>query len=331
MSRVAWLAMAGCAGCMPSLERYYPEDAGGGAEGACVAFGAAEVVAEDAAGPGVLLLRGDLIFWLDQETPFGLAKASKLGGGDGTVIVDASRTYSDDSPIFPPNSPPRDLGTDGTLVYWLSVNNQASSIILWADEVGTINGYTAAMEYPSVSRLAVDANNTYFLFETDVYKAPNRQDTQVALAGSTSTLVALASAPADIYFTDVDGTVRKVNKSGASEATVVAQDQGSAFGIAADSAGAYWTTDGGAINAVTGDGSVVTLASNRNAPTEIASDEHAVYWVEPTAGSVMCVPKAGGAPVTLAADQGGPNDVAVDATGVYWVNKSGGQVMARYR
>ncbi len=87
--------------------------------------------------------------------------------------------------------------------------------------------------------------------------------------------------------------IRKVPTTGAtSTSTVIAAvSTGSAYAIAADSSGVYWTTTAGAIQRLDNAGTLTTLATGQGSPGGIALDANAVYWSNPAAGQIMKLAK----------------------------------------
>jgi len=70
-----------------------------------------------------------------------------------------------------------------------------------------------------------------------------------------------------------------------------------------------------------GGGTPVTLASNLDAGTQLATDGTNLYWVAPNDGNIMKIALAGGNAVPIVTGQGQLADIiAVDATSVYWRN-----------
>jgi hypothetical protein len=69
--------------------------------------------------------------------------------------------------------------------------------------------------------------------------------------------------------------------------------------------------------------SAIWLATQLSSPQELALDATAVYWLDPTAGTVSSVPKRGGTVTVLASGQIQPSVIVVDDTSVYWQTPSG--------
>ncbi len=92
----------------------------------------------------------------------------------------------------------------------------------------------------------------------------------------------------------------------------------------------YWTDNfnGTVLQALVTGGAVTTLASGRNSPAGLTTDEVNVYWAEwgtaangYTDGAVLSVPIGGTTVTTLASAQNAPGYVAVDSANVYWTNQ----------
>ena len=129
--------------------------------------------------------------------------------------------------------------------------------------------------------------------DTDVFYLTNPQsigkhalagDGESALAEADSTLMRMAADRTHVYWTELDGNVRGVPKSGGArfEASYV-------FGN----------------------------------PTELTVDATHLYWVFPEFGQVAMAPKPSG-PATHISGQASPEAITTDATHVYWVNSGTG-------
>jgi hypothetical protein len=102
----------------------------------------------------------------------------------------------------------------------------------------------------------------------------------------------------------------------------------SAYALALDSSGVYWTDQGsggggdaGSVIKVGLDGGApTTLAAGQDAPQGIVTDGVNVYWTT-SDGTVMKVGETGGASIVLASGQANPYWIAVDSTSVYWTNQ----------
>jgi hypothetical protein len=84
--------------------------------------------------------------------------------------------------------------------------------------------------------------------------------------------------------------------------------------------------DGGP-SILTADGGTSTMLA-MGAPADIAVDGTYVYWTDPTAKTVMKVPKSGGAAITLASSQDVGPGLAVDTAYVYWTTTQGSVMKA---
>jgi len=117
---------------------------------------------------------------------------------------------------------------------------------------------------------------------------------------------------------------------GSGSPVVLASGQMSAFGIAVDGTGVYWTVSphGAVMKVPIGGGSATTLASGA-APMAIALGSTSVYWTDVSAFTVNAVPTRGGTPTTLSTfvDGGGGSyvtDITVDSTAAYWSQSTNG-------
>lgn len=163
---------------------------------------------------------------------------------------------------------------------------------------------------------------------------------------SGGTGVGLALDNDAVYWTNWDGNIQKIAKTGG-EPTTLVSGQFNAWAIAVDSENIYWvnsskddTMIGGCehcmiMQAPIGGGQPIVLASEQSLASSghIAVDATSVYWTamvsldNPLRGNVVKVPIGGGELVTLASDQAGITGIALDAASVYWTT-SGSQVHA---
>ena len=136
-----------------------------------------------------------------------------------------------------------------------------------------------------------------------------------------------------IYWTTLDGAVRKTPFAGGSTVTI-ASSTNVARAIAVDATHVYWDADG-SVAKVALDGGPVTVLATKVYPLALAVDATSVYCLtrgdtwdpEVDAGKetnppaiVVKVPIGGGAPTVLAAGAGiATGGFAVDDTSVYWV------------
>jgi hypothetical protein len=134
-------------------------------------------------------------------------------------------------------------------------------------------------------------------------------------------------APVDAPAPPVDGCASCNGTCAAGRCIeLVSPGQGSATGMAVDSAFAYWCTGNGSVlkaplTGVPDGGSPTTLVSGLDFPNAVAVDSQAVYIADYSAGTIVSIPldgvPDGGAPTTLVSGLSSPAGVAVDSTTIY--------------
>lgn len=108
----------------------------------------------------------------------------------------------------------------------------------------------------------------------------------------------------------------------------LASDQHGVTSITSDGEHVYWTTLDGALRRVSIDGgNVETVASNITNPDHVIVDGTHAYWTMNT-GMIARAPKAGGAVEMLAVNQGDVSGLRVDDAHVFWANDAGGLMQA---
>jgi hypothetical protein len=157
-------------------------------------------------------------------------------------------------------------------------------------------------------------------------------------AGGATTTLAIGGYPYElalddtyVYWSDNDGPIWKVAKTGGSPIKLADQTTVNSFqpmGIAVDGTNVYFETSDGKIWQVSKacGGAPLLLASDAgNEPWGIAVDDTAVYYASGANGTVESVPIGGGCVTTLASEPGtsGCTGVAVDATSVYFTAAAG--------
>jgi hypothetical protein len=148
----------------------------------------------------------------------------------------------------------------------------------------------------------------------------------VILASGQDSPQGIAHDDANVYWTDLGGSVMKVPLGGGVP-TAVASGLTTPTSITVDANSVYWTNRGAVMKVPLGGGGPTALASGQSVPSGLAVDATSVYWANSGSGSVMKVPVGGGMATTLASGPSGPAGIAVDATSVYWTNATTGTVM----
>ncbi|MBI3185610.1 MAG: hypothetical protein HYZ28_26020 [Myxococcales bacterium] len=152
----------------------------------------------------------------------------------------------------------------------------------------------AATASSTVVDFAIDPTDIYWLSSFQAYRAPIDGGTPAqSLSSLSSTPRALALESQNLVWTNSStfGSVYRLPKSGGFPSIVGSSR--SAFDIAADDTGVYWTNSGnGALSALYADGGTRTLATGQFNAYGIALDSTHVYWVvSGSSGRLMKVPK----------------------------------------
>jgi hypothetical protein len=164
--------------------------------------------------------------------------------------------------------------------------------------------------------------------------------------------IAVGTSPVDlvvdstnVYFTDGDGTVKKV-LAGGGTVGLLAVGVATPYGITVDASNVYFTSSG-TFAAGFNDGAVLKvpispdggtaiptpIATNRPSPQAIVVDDTQVYWLEPgsmpTNGSILSCPLSGcpsNTPHVMVDTLALPYGLALDSTSLYVTASGGGEV-----
>jgi hypothetical protein len=150
---------------------------------------------------------------------------------------------------------------------------------------------TSVFDAPAGSvTLAADEDNLFFLADpTTLDRRSLRDGTSALLATADSTLMRMTSDATHVYWTELDGPVRGVSKSGGGRF-----DASYVFGN----------------------------------PTDITLDATYLYWVFPAFGQVAMAPKPSG-DATFISGQDEPQAITSDDSYVYWVNAGTGVMVGQ--
>jgi hypothetical protein len=206
---------------------------------------------------------------------------------------------------------PRGVYTDGTTVYWTAMGTGAGSY-----QDGALRKASVAM-----GSTASAVGNGVLKYAGIVFgQGANLFFTEQGSIGVGST----------------DGKVWKIAANAASTVapSMLAMNQHSPFGIAADATNIWWLADDGVFKQAQSGGTAMNVDATAASRDHIVVDTTGVYWtVEGTSngsggfnadGKIMYAPLAGGTPVALAINQRGPIKIISDATTIYWTNYGSG-------
>ena len=232
---------------------------------------------------------------------------------------------------------PTDVALGGGYVFWTKLVGEFCSP---PGSVKSVN-LTTRVETTLVSDCYISPGNVVaddvYVYYAEWYndrirRLPVGGGTPVTLATASGLTYHRALALDDdyVYFGD-EGGIKRVAKSGGSEATLAAGYDSAK--LAVDDAYVYWTEytlvgDDAIRRVPKAGGSVQTLTSGGTLadPWGIAVDESYVYWTEIASGKARRMPKAGGSIYDYVPVQTGyqGGDIAVNDSYVFWTDTPSG-------
>ncbi|MDI1442597.1 DUF5050 domain-containing protein [Polyangium sp. 6x1] len=222
---------------------------------------------------------------------------------------------------------------DASGVYWTREDS------VWRADPGGASPERLAQGFQSAYTLAMDADALYVVdYAEKLVRVDKDGSATVVLAENVGSAVAVDENR--VYFTTTEGVFRTSKDASDVESVASIPDADS---IALDDAYVYVRTignvgdsSGRTVRVPKAGGEIEEIAPP--APVayhyfshELAVDGANVYWVEPSAGTLMKAPKAGGTPVVLAKDLADPMSLTLDGGHVYVTlrSKDGGSVDER--
>ncbi|MDI1479284.1 DUF5050 domain-containing protein [Polyangium sp. y55x31] len=211
------------------------------------------------------------------------------------IVADASGVYwTRDGSVWradPGGASPERLAQDFKSAYTLAMDDEALYVVDYAEKLVRVNkdgGATLVLAQDAISAVAVDEDSVYFTSVAGLFRTPKDMSKIESLA-SISNPDSIAVDDAYVYVRtignveDLSGRTVRVPKAG-----------GEIEEIAPPTPVAYHYFS-----------------------HELEVDGTNVYWVEPSAGTLMKAPKAGGTPIVLAKDLADPVSLALDGENVY--------------
>ncbi|MDI3287829.1 DUF5050 domain-containing protein [Polyangium sp. 15x6] len=211
------------------------------------------------------------------------------------IVADASGVYwtRDDSVwrADPGGASPKRLAQGFTLAYTLAMDDEALYVVDYAEKLVRMNkdgSGAVVLAQDAISAVAVDESSVYFTSTAGLFRTPK----------DTSKVESLASIsnPDSIAVDDAYVYVRTIGNV----------DDPSGRTVRVPKAG-------GPIEEI----APPTTVAYHYFSHELEVDGTNVYWVEPSAGTLMKAPKVGGAPAVLAKDLADPVSLTLDGKHVY--------------
>jgi hypothetical protein len=308
-----------------------PHDGAIGADG-----GDVTVLSDGRAHPHCLVLHGESLYWIEQDTAGTVMRMPKSGGAPTTITtgcgafalaVDDTNVYcngldksirattiaSGATTTLTTSQPVSGLAVDAKNVYWTTYygdrvdgENYTTSLLTIPIAGGAFSAL--ATKQPLASSIAVDADAEYFL--TLSQADPTRASTGTWLMKSTLG----STTPTPLAKDDA-----------------TANDTPGANALVIDATTAYWTADSFVHAAPLAGGSVRTLATipgGIGTAYAVAIDDGFAYfsWSNPSGPTGLSkVPKVGGDATTLVMGEIG-SMIVVDDSFVYWVSEAAGRI-----
>lgn len=283
--------------------------------GACIAGACQPVVL--AAGleePGSMAIDDTNVYW----TEYAAGQIVRIAKAGGAPIIVASGLPS-----------PGAIAVSSGNIYWTDA--AAGTVSQLAVDGGSPVVLATGLLQPNA--LAVDASDVYFWTIGD-HTIRHLAPSPVVVA-SDLTVAAMVLDAASLYCATFDGSILKIPRQGGNAQTLASSpvtypgsgltDYG-AWGVAIDTANAYWTyraywssLDPAMVLSVPLDGGTPTILCAQCAGAlAITADPSGIYWTEIGPGNIETL--RGGGPAVLASAQRAPEAIATDGTNVYWLD-----------
>ena len=248
--------------------------------------------------------------------------------GGGTCSAGVCQAW----PLIPAQPGSAAITVDSTSIYWTSVS---SGQVLKANKDGTNPAVLSTVTASVPDNLTMD--------DSALYGGDDRGDVAVRRCPKTGCdgggaeltpetafyAACIAADSKNVYFGETEGAIGKVAKTGGAM-TFIATNFGHAYGLAADDASVFVSTDNGISSVPSSRAGVADDTTdagpltplNQAAPVGLGlllSADQNLYWAEYNTGAVKFMPKGGAAVASvISTGETFPLSVAVDDTNVYW-------------
>ncbi|MCK9423782.1 MAG: DUF5050 domain-containing protein [Bacteroidales bacterium] len=254
---------------------------------------------------------GSFVYWVEGNMSTGAVKKVSVNGGDVTTLASGLPE-------------PRAIAVDASSVYWIERNNGSNGSLKkvpvnGGDVTTLVTGLRNAQNH-----MALDANNIYWGDGKaggggEIKKVSKNGGTVTSLVstGILNLKTAIAVDETFVYFYDDLNHIKTVPVNGGAVTTI---GTGTPEAYALYGSDIYWIEYGsGTVKKMPkSGGTVTTLATGSNSPSNLAVDGTSVFWIEfNNPGRVMKVPVGGGTS-TIVSNEANTIGVAVDNTNVYW-------------